>query len=136
MDMVGAFGEQAGDAAFGSGSEFIAQADVGEGPAHHDFVVAAAAAVAVEVGGGDAVSGEILPGRAVLLDGASGGDVVGGDGVAEDGESSERRGCLGWARGSPSCRRSTEPCGCRSSRAPSGRYGRRGSLRCCQFGSP
>ena len=83
---VGAFGEQAGDAAFGAGGEFVAQADVGEGPANHDFVVAAAAAVAVEVGGGDAVGGEILPGGAVLLDGAGGGDVVGGDGVAEDGE--------------------------------------------------
>jgi len=50
-------------------------------------VVAAAAAVAVEVGWGDAVVGEVLAGGGVLLDGAGGGDVVGGNGVAEDGES-------------------------------------------------
>ena len=52
-----AFREQARDAAFGAGRELVAQADVGEGAAHHDFVVAAARAVGVEVGGLDAVCG-------------------------------------------------------------------------------
>ena len=98
-----AFGEQAGDAAFGAGGELVAQADVGEGAAHHDFVVAAARAVGVEVGGLDAVVGEVLAGGAVVLDGAGGGDVVGGDGVAEDGEDAgavdvvDGRGCRGHA---------------------------------------
>ncbi len=82
----GAFGEEAGDAAFGAGGQLVAQADVGEGAAHHDLVVAAAGAVGVEVGRGDAVLGEVLAGGTVQLDGAGGGDVVGGDGVAEDGE--------------------------------------------------
>ena len=72
MDIVGAFGQQAGDAAFGAGGEFVAQADVGEGAADHDFVIAAARAVAVEVGGRDAVVGQVLAGGAVLLDGAGG----------------------------------------------------------------
>ena len=58
---VGAFGQQAGDAAFGAGGEFVAQADVGERAADHDSVVAAAAAVGVEVGGGDAVSKRYFP---------------------------------------------------------------------------
>ncbi len=121
------FGEQAGDAAFGAGGEFVAQADVGEGAADHDLVVAAAAAVAVEVGGLDAVVGEVLAGGAVHLDGAGGGDVVGGDGVAEDGEARVRRGCRRPARAWRSCRRSRGPCGCRWSRAPSRRCRRRGT---------
>ena len=62
------------------------EAHVGEGAADHDFVVAAAGAVGVEVGGLDAVVGEIVAGRAVGFDVAGGGDVVGGDGVAENGE--------------------------------------------------
>ena len=37
-------------AAFDAGDHFVLDADVGEGAAHHDFVVAAAGAVAVEVG--------------------------------------------------------------------------------------
>ena len=45
-----AFREQAGDAALGAGRELVAQAHVGEGAAHHDFVIAAARAVGVEVG--------------------------------------------------------------------------------------
>ena len=100
---AGVVGEQAGDAALGAGGELVAQADVGEGAAHHDFVVAAAGAVAVEVGGLDAVVGEVLAGRAVELDGAGGRDVVGGDGVAEDGEDAgavdvfDGRGCGGHA---------------------------------------
>ena len=49
-------------------------------------MIAAARAVGVEVGGLDAVVGEVFAGGAVELDGAGGRDVVGGDGVAEDGE--------------------------------------------------
>jgi hypothetical protein len=81
-----AFGQQARDAAFGAGRELVAQAHVGEGAAHHDFVIAAARAVAVEVGRLDAVLGKIFSGRAVGLDGAGGRDVVGGDRVAQHGQ--------------------------------------------------
>ena len=96
-------GEEPGDAALGAGGELVAQPHVGERSAHHDLVVAAAAAVAVEVGGLDAVVGEVLAGRAVELDGTGGGDVVGGDAVAEHGEDArgadvlDRRGGCGHA---------------------------------------
>jgi hypothetical protein len=62
MDIGSPSGQQARDAAFGAGRELVAQAHVGEGAAHHDFVVAAARAVAVEVGGLDAVLGEVFSG--------------------------------------------------------------------------
>jgi hypothetical protein len=61
-----------GDAAFGAGGEQIFQADVGEGAAGHDAVVAAAGAVAVEVERRDAVLHEELAGGAVLLDAPAG----------------------------------------------------------------
>ena len=44
-----AVGQMAGDAAFGAGGELVLQADVGEGAADHDLVVAAPRAVGVEV---------------------------------------------------------------------------------------
>ena len=75
-----------GPATFGAGSEFVLDADVGEGAAGHDAVVAAAGAVAVEHGGGDVFGDKIFAGGAVFFDGAGGGDVVGCDGVAEEGE--------------------------------------------------
>src|SRR3984957_26132 len=78
-------GKVAGESAF-EVDEFVAQADVGEGAADHDFVIAAAGAVGVEVGGLDAVLLQIFSGGAIFFDGAGGGDVVGGDAVAEDGE--------------------------------------------------
>ncbi len=52
-----AFREQARDAAFGAGRELVAQAHVGERAAHHDFVIAAARAVGVEVRGLHAMLG-------------------------------------------------------------------------------
>ena len=67
-------------------AEQVAQADVGEGAAHHDLVVAAPRAVGVEVRGLDAVLLEVASGRAVALDRPGRGDVVGGDRVAEQRE--------------------------------------------------
>ena len=64
----------------------IAQADVGEGAAHHHFVVAAARAVGIEVLGLDAVRDQIFSGGAIRLNRAGGRDVVGGDAVAQHGE--------------------------------------------------
>ena len=98
MDICFAFGKEARDAALGAGRELVAQAHVGEGAAHHDFVIAAARAVGVEVGRLDAVLGEVFSGGAVGLDGAGGRDVVGGDGVAENGEHA-RAGDVGDGRG-------------------------------------
>src|SRR5579863_7679150 len=79
--------------AFG-GDEFVAQADIGEGAADHDFVIAAAGAVGVEVGGLDAVLLQIFSGGAVFFDRSGGRDVVGGDAVAEDGEDARVRNVL------------------------------------------
>ncbi len=82
MDRVAAFL----DDAVGVLGHVILDADVGEGAAHHDFVVAAARAVLVEVGLGDAVVEQVFAGGAGGLDGAGGRDVVGGDLVAEEAE--------------------------------------------------
>src|SRR5690606_24630954 len=85
VDRHGVFrGEVLGDAALDVRGDLVADADVGEGAAHHDFVVAAAGAVAVEVQRVDAVVGQILTGGRGLLDRTGRRDVVGGDRVAED----------------------------------------------------
>src|SRR5690606_12659675 len=73
-----------GDAAFDTRHHFVLDTDVGEGAAHHDFMVAPARAVGVEVLLRDAVFQQILAGGAVLLDGARGRDVVGSDRVTQD----------------------------------------------------
>ena len=65
---------------------FIANADVGEGAAHHHFVVAAPGPVGVELGHIHAMLLQVLPGGAVRLNGASRGDVVGGHRVAQQGQ--------------------------------------------------
>src|SRR6202035_1696852 len=78
-------GEVAGVAAFDV-DEFVAQTEVGEGATDHDLVIAAARSVGVEVGGLDAFLLQIFSGGTIFLDRSGGGDVVGGDAVAEDGE--------------------------------------------------
>ena len=62
----------------------VLDADVGEGAAGHDAVVAAAAAVAVEVDELDAVVDQEPARRGALLDSTGRGDVVGGHRVPED----------------------------------------------------
>src|SRR5690606_38649553 len=52
---------------FDAGNHLVANADVGEGAAHHDFVVAAAAAVGVEVLLLDLVLDQVATRRAVSL---------------------------------------------------------------------
>jgi hypothetical protein len=69
-----------------SAHHVVLDADVGEGAAHHHFVVAAARAVLVEVGHGDAVLGQVFAGGRGGLDRAGRRDVVGGDLVAEEAE--------------------------------------------------
>jgi hypothetical protein len=50
------WGRWQGDAALDAAQHEVLEADVGEGAAHHHLVVAAAGAVLVEVGRGDAVA--------------------------------------------------------------------------------
>ena len=59
-------------AAFGAGHHQVLDAHVGERAAHHDLVVAAARAVGVEVGDGDAVLLQVLAGRRGRLDAPAG----------------------------------------------------------------
>src|SRR5882762_1742173 len=73
-------------AAFDMWNEFVPQADVGECAADHDFVVAAAGTLGIEVAGLHAVGDEILSGGAVFLDRSGGGNVVSSNAVAEDGQ--------------------------------------------------
>ena len=72
-----------GPAAFGARRKLVAQADVGKGAAHHHFVVAATGAVGIEILWPDAIVDQVPARRRVGLDGAGGGDVVGGDAVAQ-----------------------------------------------------
>ena len=74
----------AGEAALDIVEHSVADADVGEGAAHHDFMVAAPRSVAVELAPADLVLKEIASGWAVGLDRTGGRDVVGGDRIAED----------------------------------------------------
>ena len=73
----------AGEAALDVVEHAVADADVGEGAAHHHFMVAAARAVAVELAAADLMVEQIAAGRAVGLDRAGRRDVVGGDRIAE-----------------------------------------------------
>src|SRR2546422_1961700 len=78
-------GKVPGESAFDV-DQLVAQPNVGEGSAHHDFVIAAARAVGVEVGGLHAVLLQVFSGGTIFLDGAGGTDVVGGHAVAKDGQ--------------------------------------------------
>ena len=50
------------EAALDAGHQQILEADIGEGPAHHHFVIAAAGAVGIEILGLDAVGDQITAG--------------------------------------------------------------------------
>ena len=88
-------------AAFGAGSQLVAQPNVGERAAHHHFVIAAPRAVGIEVPRLHAVRDQIFPGRAIHANRTGGRDVIGGDAVAQHRQHSraadigERRGSLG-----------------------------------------
>src|SRR5699024_3329789 len=75
--------EVAGEATLDSVEELVLQADVRERSADHDFVVAAARAVGVEVLALHTVLDEVLAGRGVGLEGTCRRDVVSGHRVAE-----------------------------------------------------
>ena len=80
-------GAELGVAALLAAEHFVPDADVGEGAAHHDFVIAAPRAVGIEILRLDLVGDQVFPGGAVLLDRACGRNVIGGDGIAEHRES-------------------------------------------------
>src|SRR5581483_4124666 len=65
-----AVGQVAGEAALALGDHLVAQSNIGERPAHHHFVIAAARAVGIEVPGLHAVRDQVFSRRAVGLDGA------------------------------------------------------------------
>ena len=73
-------------AAFAVRRHGVADADVGEGAAHHHFVVAAAGSIGVEVRHVHGLLLQVFAGRARRLNGAGGRDVVGRHGIAEQGE--------------------------------------------------
>ena len=73
-----------GGAPFDSWNHEIFNSDVSESSAGHDLVVSSTSAVAVKVFHRNGVLDEVGPCRGGLLDVACGGDVVGGDGVAEN----------------------------------------------------
>ncbi len=64
-------------------NKFVNDSCVGEGSSGHDLVVSSSGTICVEVGGLDGFLFEVSSGWGVFGDVPSGGDVVGGDGVAE-----------------------------------------------------
>ena len=72
-----------GVAALDPVEHLVADADVGEGAAHHDLVVAAARSVGVEFARRDLPVGQVPARRGGVLERARRGDVVGRDHVAE-----------------------------------------------------
>ena len=57
-----------GDAAFDAGHHLVLDADIGEGAAHHHFVIAAPCAIGVEIARRHLVLDEIEAGGAALAD--------------------------------------------------------------------
>ena len=79
-----AVGLMLGHAAFDAGHHLVADADIGEGAAHHHLVIAAPRAVGIELQRPHLMFEQVGAGRTVGLDIAGGRDMVGGDAVAED----------------------------------------------------
>src|ERR1035441_7470919 len=74
------------EAAFHARHHLVLEPDIGEGPAHHYFVIAAPRAVLVEVGRLNLVLDQIFAGRRIHLDRTGRRNVVGGDRVEEQSE--------------------------------------------------
>src|SRR5665647_1350428 len=75
-----------GDAAFDARHHLILDANIGEGAAHHDLMIAAARAILVEVLRTNLVIAQVFAGRAFFLDRSRRRNVVGGDRVAQNGQ--------------------------------------------------
>ena len=72
-----------GPPAFGARREFVSDANVGEGSAHHHFVVATPAAKGIEIALFDALLLQPASCRTALQDGSRRRNVVGGDRITE-----------------------------------------------------
>src|SRR3569832_2780444 len=70
-------------AAFAARQNLVANADDGEGAAHHHYVITAPRAVGVEIRRGHALFDEIASRRALRADAARGRDVIGGHRITE-----------------------------------------------------
>ena len=73
------------DAAIPSGQHFVLDADVGEGAAHHDLMIAAPRPVGVELTRGDLPFHQVVSGGGLCRKRPGGADMVGGDHVAQKG---------------------------------------------------
>ena len=81
-----AVGVMDGEAAFAPAGHFVFDADIGEGAAHHHFVVAAPRAVGIEIADFDSRRLQIASGGRRRRDRSGGADVIGGDRIAENRE--------------------------------------------------
>src|SRR4051794_19837837 len=70
--------------AFFARNEVIPQANVGEGAANHDFVIATPGAIRVELRWPDPLLDQVSPCRAISRDAPGGRDVIGRHGVADE----------------------------------------------------
>ena len=75
-----------GPATLGAGCELVAQPNVGEGAAHHHFVVAATRTIGIEVDRLDTLRTQVICRRTVRRDAAGRRDVIGGHGIAKQGQ--------------------------------------------------
>ena len=80
------FGKMPGYPPFHPRNQVVSDAGVGEGAAHHDFMVAATRTVGIEILRLNAERDEITPGRRILPNRSGGRYVVGGYGISQKGQ--------------------------------------------------
>ncbi|MNT62141.1 hypothetical protein D3C72_1998340 [compost metagenome] len=76
----------AGHSAFNTGDHFVANTNVGKGPPHHDFMIAATRAIGVKIATLNATPLEIASGRTVSLNAPRRRNMVGRHGISQHGE--------------------------------------------------
>ena len=74
------------DTALGSWCDLVAQPNVRERASHHDFVVAPAGAIRIELCRRHLMAHQVCPRGSVMFDGPGGRDVISGDAVGEQGQ--------------------------------------------------
>ena len=94
-----------GISSFSSGRHLIADSYVSKGTSHHDFVVASTATKGIEIAVLNAPFGQPMTSRAVGREGASGRDVIGGDGISQ---LEQNFGVMNRLNGFSRCRKTTE----------------------------
>ena len=96
-----ALGQEARNSAFRARSKFVPQPHIGEGAAHHHFMIAAPRAVGIKVPRLDAVRRQIHARRSVGLDRSGWRDMVGRYRVSQNGQHTRPQNVCDW-RGSSS----------------------------------